>query len=72
MGKTYRANADYKYFRKPKTQNYRKKLHGYVNDVVLEDYTMSKLNRSKSLEIPSAWDDIPISSRKEGKHSKKF
>lgn len=68
MGKTYRANSDYNYFRKPKTQNSRKKIKGIVSDPDLSDYPVSKLNRARSMDLPSSWDDLPVAGRRERWH----
>jgi hypothetical protein len=43
----------------------KKHLNKYVTASKVNDYPFSGLNRAKSLNPPSSYDDMPVSGRKE-------
>lgn len=49
--------------RNPKTENERKQLDGFLQDVVTEDYPFSGVNhaRKRLSTVPTAWDDKVVS-----------
>lgn len=70
MSRTNRERAG-KWYRRPKTYNFRKQLSAIQNNEDLQDLNLGKKNRIEGLNPPSAWDDIKISAYRESKYQKK-
>ncbi len=58
MSRTYRNIPNY-FYRSPKTHSHRKQIESILTEDT--EYSISKINRIKSLELPSTFDDISIS-----------